>query len=124
MTSFCGICFLSRFRQTIGGHYFWVDSLSLKSKQAKIFYDGSLRNMLSLPIPAKLLAAIISQIFVIYKKGSRSLALSGQRLSVFCMESTLIFYNFEGPFPWPHIRRFSLHRFHLRFLSSWKTPLI
>ena len=165
MTGFCGISFVSQSRQTIGDHYFWVDSLSLKSKLAKKFYDEFLRNLLSLPIPAnywrpllflggfaffkkkvgkkihdeflrnllclpvptKLLAAIISQIFaqifVIYKNGNRSLTLSGQRFSVFCMESTPIFHNFESPFPRPHIRRFSLHRFHLRFLSSWKTPL-
>ena len=160
MTGFCGISFVSQSRQTIGDHYFWVDSLSLKSKQTKKLYDEFLRNILCLPIPAnywrplflggfaffkkqtgkdilwrisaeyafspdpgKLLAAIISQMFVIYKKGKRSLTLSGQRFSVFCMGSTLIFHNFEGPFLWPHIRRFSLHRFHLRFLSSWKTPL-
>ena len=106
--------------KTIGPHYF-QSSLILKSKQAKIFDNESLRNMLCLPIPAKLLAAIVSQIFVIYKKGNRSLALPSQRLSVFCMESTLVFHNFADPFPGSHIRRFSLRRFHLWLLSSWES---
>lgn len=59
MTGFYGISFVSQSRQTIGGHYFWVDSLSLKSKQTKKLYDEFLWNILCPLIPAKLLVPII-----------------------------------------------------------------
>ena len=70
MTGFCGISFVSQSRQTIGDHYFWVDSLSLKSKQAKIFYDGSLRNMLSLPIPVNYWRPLFPRCSLSIKKAS------------------------------------------------------
>lgn len=97
MTGFCGISFVSQSRQTIGDHYFWVDSLSLKSKLAKKFYDGSLRIMLYLSIPAKLLAAFVFEIFAFFKnKRAKKLTDFCCLLPFLCMGGALVFHEFTS----------------------------